>query len=190
MEISPLLIKGAWLAESMVWEDERGSFREWFKRADLSQEIGDSFVTAQANLSVSNQGVIRGIHYSLAPEGQAKWVTCVSGAIIDVIVDIRPTSLTYGKYVPVDLRGGDGRSVLIGCGLGHGFISLEDNSVVSYLLSSPYSPSEEYEINPMDPTIGINWNLNLVGGTGVILSAKDANAPSLAARLAEGKLPS
>jgi dTDP-4-dehydrorhamnose 3,5-epimerase len=88
------------------------------------------------------------------------------------------------------LKGGDGRAVLIGNGLGHGFISLEDNSTVSYLLSSPYSPTEEFEINPMDPAIGIDWQLNLVGGSGIILSAKDANAPSLSTRLAEGKLPS
>jgi dTDP-4-dehydrorhamnose 3,5-epimerase len=190
MEFTQLGIENAWLGKSKVWVDERGSFREWFKLSDFTEEVGTPFITAQANISISDRGVVRGIHYSLTPEGQAKWVTCVSGSIIDVIVDIRPTSPTFGKYELVDLKGGDGRAVLIGNGLGHGFISLEDNSVVSYLLSSPFSPNEEYEINPMDPAIGIDWKLNLVGGTGVILSAKDANAPSLAARLAEGKLPS
>lgn len=73
--------------------------------------------------------------------------------------------------------------------IGHGFLSLEDGSIVSYLLDSPYSPSEEFEINPMDPEIGIKWPLDLVGGAGLILSPKDAQAPSLAARVAEGKLP-
>ena len=189
MDFVPLEIGDAWICTSPVWSDDRGSFREWFKSEELISITHSTFEVAQANISVSNKGVMRGIHYSLAPAGQAKWVTCVSGAIIDVIVDIRPTSPTFGKYKLVDLKGGDGRAVLIGNGLGHGFISLEDNSTVSYLLSSPYSPSEEYEINPMDPAIGIDWNLNLVGGAGVILSSKDANAPTLATRRAEGKLP-
>jgi len=190
MKLTPLGIEGAWVAKSPVWSDERGFFREWFKLETISNLAGCDFSVAQANISSSGRGVVRGIHYSLAEVGQAKWVTCVSGAIRDVIVDIRPTSSTFGKYVSVDLKGEDGRAVLICGGLGHGFISLEDNSIVSYLLSSQYASNEEYGIDPMDPALGIDWKLNLAGGVGVILSAKDANAPSLAARLAEGKLPS
>jgi dTDP-4-dehydrorhamnose 3,5-epimerase len=190
MELTPLSIQGAWLAHSPVRADDRGSFREWFKTSDILAITGIDFVVQQANISLSNRGVIRGIHYSLTPEGQAKWVTCVSGAIIDVIVDIRPSSPTYGTYLSVDLHGGDGRAVLIGPGLGHGFISLEEASSVSYLLSSPYSPDDEYEINPLDEVLGIDWKTDLLGSKDFVLSDKDASAPTLDERKREGKLPS
>ena len=186
MELTPLGIEGVWLAESPVWSDDRGFFREWFKSADVKAATGIAFYIQQANISQSQRGVIRGIHYSLAPEGQAKWITCVNGGIRDVIVDIRPSSPTFGKSVFVELNGLDGRAVLIGPGLGHGFASLADSSTIAYLLSSPYSPTEEFEINPLDPALGIDWGVDL---SEVSLSEKDKLAASLAQRLAEGKLP-
>jgi dTDP-4-dehydrorhamnose 3,5-epimerase len=186
MELKPLGIEGAWLAESPVWSDDRGFFREWFKSADVLAATGINFAIQQANISESQHGVIRGIHYSLAPEGQAKWVTCVKGGIRDVIVDIRPSSPTFQKSVFVELNGLDGRAVLIGPGLGHGFASLADSSTIAYLLSSPYSPTEEFEINPMDPELGIDWKLYI---SNISLSEKDKKAPTLAERLVEGKLP-
>jgi dTDP-4-dehydrorhamnose 3,5-epimerase len=189
MKLTPLEIEGAWLAESPVWPDERGYFREWFKADEIRRVTGIDFSVAQANISKSNMGVLRGIHYSIAPGGQAKWITCVSGHILDFIVDIRPQSSTYKKYVSVDLKGGEGRAVLVGQGLGHAFMSLVDDSTVSYLLSSPYSPDEELAINPMDPELVIDWQLGLIGGMGAISSPKDAGAPTLAERLEQGKLP-
>ncbi len=186
MELTPLGIEGAWLAESPVWSDERGFFREWFKSGDIEAFTGIDFSMQQANISQSQRGVIRGIHYSLAPEGQAKWVTCVNGRIRDVIVDIRPSSPTFGKSVFVDLNGLDGRAVLIGQGLGHGFASLADSATIAYLLSSPYSPTEEFEINPLDPALGIDWGVDL---RDVSMSEKDKMALSLAERNREGKLP-
>lgn len=189
MEIKSLEIEGAWVAESPVWKDDRGAFREWFKFEEIKKVTGVNFSVSQSNVSLSNKGVLRGIHYSLAKGGQAKWVTCVSGHVLDVLVDIRPDSPTYTKYEFLDLKGGEGRAVLIGSGLGHAFLSLEEGSVVSYLLDSPYSPSEEFEINPLDLELGIKWPLELVGGMGLILSPKDAQAPTLAERAAEGKLP-
>jgi dTDP-4-dehydrorhamnose 3,5-epimerase len=189
MKLTPLGIEGAWIAESPVWSDERGFFREWFKSGDIKADTGIDFSIQQANISQSQRGVIRGIHYSLASQGQAKWVTCVIGSILDVVVDIRPNSPTYKKYVAVELKGNEGRALLIGAGLGHGFLALEDNTTISYLLSSPYSPEFELEIQPTDPEINIDWHLSLIGGVGVIVSPKDAQAPTLAERLAEGKLP-
>ncbi len=186
MELNPLGIEGAWVAESPVWGDERGFFREWFKLADISKMAGRNFSVAQANISSSARGVVRGIHYSLAEGGQAKWVTCVNGLIRDVIVDIRPSSPTYGKSVVVELSGASGNAVLISEGLGHAFVSLEDASTVAYLVSSPFSPTDEFEINPLDPEIGIEWGLP-VGE--LRLSPKDAAAPSLKDRNFEGKLP-
>jgi dTDP-4-dehydrorhamnose 3,5-epimerase len=189
MKLTPLEIEGAWLAESPVWSDARGFFREWFKAEDVKAVTGFDFSIQQANISQSQRGVIRGIHYSLAPQGQAKWVTCVQGSIIDVIVDIRPKSPTYKKYIVVDLQGNEGRALLIGPGLGHGFIALEDNTFISYLLSSPYSPEFEFEIKPTDPEINIDWQLQLIGGVDIVISSKDAQAPTLAEQFAEGKLP-
>jgi dTDP-4-dehydrorhamnose 3,5-epimerase len=186
MELIALGIEGAWLAESPVWADERGSFREWFKASDVETATGINFSVAQANLSESKRAVVRGIHYSLAAVGQAKWVACASGSIRDVIVDIRPASTTFGKYIFVDLVGGSGRAVLIAAGLGHGFVSLEDRSTVVYLVSSPFSPSEEFEINPLDPAIGIEWGFS---DGELMLSPKDAAAPTLSRRNSEGKLP-
>jgi dTDP-4-dehydrorhamnose 3,5-epimerase len=186
MKLTSLEIEGAWVAESPVWSDERGFFREWFKLEDISKLAGCDFSVAQANISSSARGVVRGLHYSLAEAGQAKWVTCVSGAIRDVIVDIRPSSPTFGKWVAVEMSGTSGNAVLIGKGLGHGFVSLADASTVAYLVTSPFSPTEEFEINPLDPEIGIDWGHPIEG---LRLSTKDQVAPSLKNRLGEGNLP-
>lgn len=186
MKLKPLGIEGAWLAESPVWSDERGFFREWFKAEDVLAAIGIDFSIQQANISQSKRGVIRGIHYSLAPQGQAKWVTCVSGSIQDVIVDIRPSSSTFGTWIEVELKGDSGNAVFISEGLGHGFLALEESTAVAYLVSSPFSPNDEFEINPLDEKIGINWGMDL---SSIKISDKDKIAPTLAERLAEGKLP-
>ena len=186
MNLISLGIDGAWLAESTLFSDERGFFREWFKADDVLASTGIDFSIRQANISQSRRGVIRGIHYSLAPQGQAKWVTCVSGSIRDVIVDIRPNSSTFGKSVSVDLDGIDGRAVFVGAGLGHGFASIGDASTVAYLLSSPYSPSDEFEINPLDPRLGIDWGVDLLE---ISFSEKDRTAPSLKERLDLKQLP-
>jgi dTDP-4-dehydrorhamnose 3,5-epimerase len=186
MELTPLSIEGAWLAQSKIWCDGRGNFREWFKTQDIQNTVGRKFIVEQANISSSTKGTVRGIHYSLAQRGQAKWVTCVSGKIKDVIVDIRPDSKTFGKWIEVELSGDSGNSVLIGEGLGHGFISLADVSTVAYLVSSQFSIAEEFEINPLDPAIGINWGLPI---SELKISDKDQNAPSLHERSREGKLP-
>jgi dTDP-4-dehydrorhamnose 3,5-epimerase len=186
MELTPLGIEGAWLAESPVWSDDRGFFREWFKTEDVNKATGRNFNVEQANISSSTKGTVRGIHYSLAAKGQAKWVTCVSGLIKDVIVDIRPSSKTYGDWIEVELSATSGNAVLIGEGLGHGFISLADGSTVAYLVSSPFTPSQEFEINPLDSAIGIKWGMS---SSELNISDKDKNAPSLQERFQDGKLP-
>jgi dTDP-4-dehydrorhamnose 3,5-epimerase len=186
MELTPLGIEGAWLAESPVWSDHRGFFREWFKSENIKQVVGRDFNVEQANISVSAKGTLRGIHYSIALRGQAKWITCVSGSIQDVIVDIRPASETFGRWVNVELKGDSGKAVFINEGLGHGFLALEDNTSVAYLVSTPFSGTDEYEINPLDKKIGIEWRIE---SNSLKISDKDKFAPTLASRLAEGKLP-
>ncbi len=186
MELSPLGIDGVWLAESPVWSDDRGFFREWFKSAEINNATGRDFAIEQANISLSSKGTLRGIHYSIAPQGQVKWITCVSGSINDVIVDIRSGSQTFGKWIKVELSGNSGKAVFIGEGLGHGFVALEDNTAVAYLVSTQFSPLDEFEINPLDVEIGINWGMNI---SEMKISDKDKRAPTLARCLAEGKLP-
>jgi dTDP-4-dehydrorhamnose 3,5-epimerase len=188
MELTPLGIEGVWLAESPVWSDDRGGFREWFKGEDVRSITGIDFSIQQANVSLSKKGVIRGIHFSLAPKGQAKWVSCVSGAILDVIVDVRPTSQTFGQYVSVDLNSQQGKSIFIERGLGHGFIALEDNSTVAYFQSSEFNPKYELGINPFDPDIEIDWQIGRIGDSKVILSEKDSAAPNLRDLVALKKL--
>ena len=186
MELTPLGIDGVWLADSPVWSDDRGFFREWFKSADVKSATCRDFGIEQANISLSSKGTLRGIHYSIAPRGQAKWITCVSGSIKDVIVDIRPDSKSFGQWIEVEIRGNSGKAVFISEGLGHGFVALEDNTAVAYLVSTPFSPSDEFEINPLDGKIGINWGIEMKD---LKISQKDKNAPILAERLFEGKLP-
>jgi dTDP-4-dehydrorhamnose 3,5-epimerase len=186
MELTPLGIEGAWLAQSPVWKDDRGFFREWFKAENINSVTGRDFTVEQANISLSSKGTLRGIHYSIAPRGQAKWITCVSGSIQDVIVDIRSDSKTFGQWVDTELRDDSGKAVFISEGLGHGFLALEDNTVVAYLISTPFSPDREFEINPLDPKVGIKWGIEI---SHLKISNKDMCAPTMAERLIEGKLP-
>ena len=179
MKLIPLDVDGVWLAESPVWSDDRGFFREWFKSTDVKNATGRDFGIEQANISLSSRGTLRGIHYSIAPRGQAKWITCVSGSIKDVIVDIRPESRTFGKWIDVELKGDSGKSIFISEGLGHGFLALEENTLVSYLVSSPYSPDHEFAINPIDEELKIEWGMNV---TKLKISDKDRYAPSFSER--------
>lgn len=185
MNFTPLGIEGAWLVESEVWSDERGFFREWFKSEEIESVLCRNFRVEQANISVSSLGTLRGIHYSIAPRGQAKWVTCASGSIQDVIVDLRTDSKTFGQWVDIELKGNSGKSVFISEGLGHGFLALENNTTVSYLVSTTFSPTDEFAINPLDDKLGIDWQINLIS---LNISKKDREAPTLSERLAEGKL--
>lgn len=185
MKFSALGIEGGWLGESPVWSDDRGYFREWYRSDALKIATGRDFGFEQANISFSSAGALRGIHYSIAPRGQAKLITCVSGSIQDVIVDVRPNSKTFGQWVDVELKSDSGKVVLISEGLGHAFLALEDNTAVAYLVSTPFSPSHEFEINPLDEKIGIKWRLGL---SSLKISGKDRIAPTLAERLAEGQL--
>ncbi len=103
-----------------------------------------------------------------------------------MIVDIRPDSKSFGQWIEVELRGDSGKAVFISEGLGHGFVALEENTAVAYLVSTPFSPTHEFEINPLDEKIGIDWGMDLGE---LKISGKDKSAPTLAERLTEGKLP-
>jgi len=157
MNFKTLEIEGAWLAESEVHGDTRGKFQEFYKPNELHNQTGKAFVAQQANSSISTLGTIRGIHFSTSKLGQAKWVSCSAGKILDFVIDIRPESTTFKKWIGIELKAFDGRSVIISEGLGHAFLAMAENTVVNYLLTSEYSPEHEETINPFDKEIGIKW---------------------------------
>ena len=184
MEISKLSLNGAWRTFSPVLQDSRGYLKEWFNQSANFDEIGLPFNVEQSLSTMSSKGVIRGIHYSMNPISKWKWISCLNGSILDVIVDIRPNSPSFGKYETIELNHSNGIGILIQGNLGHGFQSLEENSVVVYNLSAKYEPHFEKGLNPLDTDINIRWPLQ-----GAIISEKDANSPSLRNAAKNGALP-
>lgn len=180
-----LNISGAWVYTPQIWPDQRGSFFELFRDQEFAADLGYRFGLAQANCSVSRRGVIRGIHFADVPPGQAKYVCCVSGAVLDVVVDVRAGSPTFGTWEAVELDAASGRAVFLTEGLGHGFMALSDEATVVYLCSTPYDPRREHTVAALDAGLGIAWP----GADEAILSGRDATAPSLAQAQAAGLLP-
>ncbi|GAA2709535.1 MULTISPECIES: dTDP-4-dehydrorhamnose 3,5-epimerase family protein [Actinoplanes] len=184
MKIRPLAIEGAWEITPAQHGDDRGTFLEWYRFDHLAAAVGHPLDLAQANLSTSAQGVVRGVHFADVPPGQAKYVTCVSGSIVDVIVDIRVGSPTFGQWEAVPLDDRERKAVYLAEGLGHAFCSLTEGATVAYLCSATYRPGHEHGINPLDPSLAIAWPVQTP-----LLSPKDATAPSLSEALEAGLLP-
>jgi len=185
--IEPLAIDGAWMCRLTRHGDDRGSFAEWFRADRLEAATGRRLVPLQANHSVSGRGVVRGVHFTDVPPGQAKYVYCVSGAILDVVVDLRVGSATFGEHCAVRMDAAEPSAVYLAEGLGHAFCSLTDNTAVSYLCSTVYNPSEDRTVSPLDPDLAIAWP---VSEAELQLSPKDQGAPSLAELRDQGFLPS
>jgi dTDP-4-dehydrorhamnose 3,5-epimerase len=187
MDIAPLDVAGAWVCTPARYADDRGEFMEWF-RADLVAEVtGRAFGTAQANLSVSRRGVVRGLHVADVPPGQAKIVACPRGAVLDVVVDVRVGSPTFGRCATAVLDDVDRRVMVVAVGLAHGFCALREDSVVSYLVSAPYTPAAERTIDALDPALALPWPDDLGE---LSRSPRDAIAPTLAQGQEQGILPS
>ena len=184
MKVRPLTIEGAWECTPVQHRDQRGTFLEWYRFDALAAAVGRPLELAQANLSTSARGVVRGIHFADVPPGQAKYVTCMSGAVLDVVVDLRVGSPTFGAWESVLLDDEERRAVYLAEGLGHAFCALTDGATVAYLCSSTYRPEHEHGVDPLDPALGITWPADPP-----LLSGKDAQAPSLAGALAAGLLP-
>jgi dTDP-4-dehydrorhamnose 3,5-epimerase len=178
MSFTPLKIEGSWVFTPKELPDERGSFHEVFKLPLLSETLGFGFEVKQVNQSVSKAGVIRGIHWADVPPGQAKYVFCSKGSIWDVVIDIRVGSPTFGQFDGEVISAENGKCVLIREGLGHVFLSLEDDTVVNYLCSEPFSPTTEHGINPLDRDLAIPFD-RMLPKQHHIISSKDLNAPTL-----------
>ena len=186
MKIRELKIPDAYELTPRQHADERGLFLEWYRFDRLEETIGHPLNLRQANLSVSRRGVVRGIHFADIPTGQAKYVTAVRGAVLDYVIDLRVGSPTFGQWDSVLLDDTDRRSVYLAEGLGHAFVSLTDDAVVTYLVSDTFNPGREHGINPLDPDIGLVFPAE---AGEPLLSPKDVDAPSLRAATESGLLP-
>jgi dTDP-4-dehydrorhamnose 3,5-epimerase len=181
----PLGIDGAVLLTPRRFADERGELLEWFRPEWTSTQAGPPIAVRQANCVVTAQGGLRGIHFADVPPGQAKLVTCLSGRVFDVVVDVRVGSPTYGQWEAVILDEVERRCLYLAEGLGHALMAVSESATAVYLCSEPYDPSRERGINPLDPALGIAWPEGLVR----VLSSKDASAPTLEEARQAGLLP-
>ncbi|WP_227999328.1 dTDP-4-dehydrorhamnose 3,5-epimerase family protein [Nocardia australiensis] len=180
MEFRELAVPGAWVITPRQVGDARGLFLESFKASEFEKATGRRFDLRQVNCSVSAAGVLRGIHYTEDPPGQAKYVSCVRGAFFDVVVDLRPGSPTYGRWDSVVLDDVNRRAVFLAEGLGHAILSLEDRSTVTYLCSLEYTPEFDRDIDAFDARLGIEWPTAGRDGSPLrfVRSAKDTAAPA------------
>jgi dTDP-4-dehydrorhamnose 3,5-epimerase len=191
VQVTPLAIDGAFAILPKQHGDDRGVFLEWFRADVFRENAGHDLTLAQANCSVSRGGVIRGIHYSDVPPGQAKYVTCVAGAVWDVVVDLRVGSPTFGRWEAVVLDDVERSGLYLAEGLGHGFMSLAPTSTVVYLCSTAYSPLHEHGIDPFDADLAIEWPTTGTDGEPLtpLLSEKDSLARGFQASHDAGALP-
>jgi dTDP-4-dehydrorhamnose 3,5-epimerase len=185
VEIRELAVPDSYVLDLVSHGDTRGRFTEWYRADVLSQAMGHPLTLAQANHSVSSRGSLRGVHFALVPPGQAKYVYCPAGKVLDVVVDVRVGSPTFGVHDAVLLDSEQPRAVYLAEGLGHAFLALEDRSSVTYLVSSGYDPSREFGVSPLDPELDLPWPSDVEPE----LSAKDRNAPTLAEAREQGLLP-
>ena len=148
-------IDSVWLFLPKIFEDSRGHFFESFRQDKTLEETGFNFEVKQVNTSLSKRGVLRGIHFKKNPPGQAKFVSVSQGRIIDLAIDLRLSSSTFGHWQAFELSQYNNQSLLLGYGIGHAFLALEDNTKVSYLCDSVFEPDIEFGINPLEA--GIDW---------------------------------
>ena len=185
VQVTPYSIPGLWRFDPVLRPDDRGVFLESFKESVFTETVGHSLHLAQMNISVSRSGTVRGIHFADVPPGQAKYVQCFTGRILDIVVDIRVGSPTFGQFESVELDSESRSGLYIAEGLGHAFCALSDSATVGYLCSEGYSPEREHGIHPLDPELNLPWPQ----GAASVLSPKDSAAPLLAAALEAGMLP-
>jgi dTDP-4-dehydrorhamnose 3,5-epimerase len=186
MQVRELDIAGAWEITPQLQADSRGMFFEWLTDRSFTEFAGHRLDVRQANCSVSAAGVLRGLHFAQLPPSQAKYVTCVTGSVFDVVVDIRVGSPTFGHWDAVTLDALNHTTVYLSEGLAHGFLALQDDSTVMYLCSTEYNPQREHTIAATDPALAIDWP----SGHELVLSDRDATAPTLDEVRAAGLLPS
>ena len=171
MEYKETSIKGVWIIEPKVFNDSRGYFFESWKKEEFENHIGP-VVFVQDNESKSSQGVLRGLHYQKGEYSQAKLVRVIKGIVLDVAVDIRKSSPTFGRYVAVELSEENKRQLFIPRGMAHGFLVMSPEAIFTYKVDNVYAPHAEASIRFDDPTINIQWP---IAKEQMLLSPKDQN---------------
>ncbi|NVI88940.1 dTDP-4-dehydrorhamnose 3,5-epimerase family protein [Actinomadura sp. BRA 177] len=187
MRAERLAVEGAFAFAPAAYPDGRGVFVSPYQESAFEEEVGHPlFPVAQASHSVSRKGVVRGLHYTATPPGCAKYVHCPRGRVLDIVLDTRAGSPTFGRWDSVVLDSSDHRAVYFPVGVAHMFVALEDETVMSYLLSREYAARNELAVAPLDPSLG----LPLPRGFEPVMSARDRAAPTLKEAMAAGALPS
>ncbi|WP_410620674.1 dTDP-4-dehydrorhamnose 3,5-epimerase family protein [Amycolatopsis sp. cmx-8-4] len=185
MQFRRLSVPDAFEFTPRAFPDDRGLFTAPFQEDVFRAAVGHRLRLGQSNHSVSKRGSIRGVHFAETPPGQAKYVYCARGSLLDVVVDVRVGSPTFGKWDAIRLDADKFNAAYLAEGLGHGFIALEDDTAMAYLCSEPYNPTGEHGINPLDPALDLPWPSDITH----ILSEKDRAAPTLAEAAEQGLLP-
>ncbi len=177
MQITDLAVPDVKLVQLRMHGDSRGYFVESFKEADWRPILGDRpFIQDNQSLS-AEAGTMRGLHYQLPPFAQAKLVQALRGRILDVVVDLRRDSPSFGRHVALELAAGDGRQIFVPAGFAHGFMTLEPDSMVGYKVTAPYEPESERGIAWDDPDLAIAWPADLKANA--TLSPRDRQWPRL-----------
>ncbi|MFJ9775874.1 dTDP-4-dehydrorhamnose 3,5-epimerase family protein [Kitasatospora sp. NPDC101157] len=186
MGIDEMAVPDAYRLTPRLIRDQRGSFHESYRYRELARATGHVFRPLQVNYSVSVRNTLRGLHGVTIPPGQAKLVTCVRGRLLDVVVDLRLGSPTFGVHDTTLLSAEEGTGVYIAEGLAHGFVALTDDACISYLCSTEFVPGTQFDINPFDPELALPWERGLTGRP--LLSQKDEQAPTVAQAARQGLL--
>lgn len=187
MQWRKLAVAGAYEFRPRIFTDHRGIFVSPFQESAFVDALGHRlFPVAQSNHSRSRRGVVRGAHFTATPPGIAKYVYCARGKAIDIVIDIRLGSPTFGKWDSAVLDQEDFRAIYFPVGVAHAFVALEDNTVMSYLLSGEYVAENELAISVLDPELGLSIPSELEP---IIMSERDRSAPTLAKMKADGLLP-
>ena len=173
MDYKKTEIEGVYIIQPKVFKDNRGYFMETFRQSDFDAGIGRHVEFIQDNESKSSRGVLRGLHYQKGEASQAKLVRVIKGRVVDVAVDIRRSSKTFGRYVMVELSEENKTQFFIPRGFAHGFLVLSDEAIFTYKVNNAYAPQQEASIRYDDPDIAIEWPMDMAE---VITSEKDMNA--------------
>ncbi|MEE9361887.1 MAG: dTDP-4-dehydrorhamnose 3,5-epimerase [Cellulophaga sp.] len=176
MKVTETEIKGCYIIESAVFKDERGLFYELYHQEKPINTMGLNIQFVQDNHSVSKKGVLRGLHFQKGEFAQAKLVRVVTGSVLDVVVNIRPESSTFGQHIKVQLTGENNKSIFIPKGMAHGFLSLEDDTVFVYKCDNYYNTKDEGGVAYNDPDLGIDWEFP---EEKIFLAIKDKEFPRL-----------
>ena len=177
MKVTSTAIEGCLILEPRIFSDERGFFYESFNQRVFNQATGLEINFVQDNHSKSSKGVLRGLHYQLPPSAQGKLVRAVSGAVLDVAVDVRKSSSSFGQWVAVELSANNHQQLWLPPGMAHGFLVLSDEAEVLYKATDFYSPVAERIISWDDPEIGVEWPM--LNDIRPIISARDLNGTNL-----------